>query len=82
MHTWQLQEAKARLSNVIKDAASKGPQNITVHGKPVVVIISIKEYDKLTKEKPSFVKFMRKSPLVGVKIDLTRDISKCREIKL
>ncbi len=32
--------------------------------------------------KSSFIKFMRKSPLVGVKIDLIRDTSKCREIKI
>ena len=82
MNTWQLQEAKAHLSNVIREASSKGPQNITVRGKPMVVIISIHEYDKLTKEKPSFVKFIRKSPLVGMKIDWRRDTSKCRDIKL
>lgn len=82
MSTWQLQEAKAHLSNVVREASSKGPQNITVRGKPVVVIISIQEYYKLTKEKPPFVKFMRQSPLVGVKIDWRRNTSKCRDIKL
>ena len=82
MSTWQLQEAKARFSSVVREATTKGVQNITVHGKPVVVIISIKEYDQLTKEKPSFVNFMRKSPLVGIKIDWARDTSKCRDVKL
>jgi len=32
MSTWQLQEAKARLSEVIKKAKKEGPQSITVHG--------------------------------------------------
>lgn len=32
MHAWQMQEAKARLSEVVKCAESEGPQNITLHG--------------------------------------------------
>ncbi len=82
MKSWQLQEAKARFSKVVRDATLKGPQNITVRGEPVVMIISITEFDKLTKKKPSFVQFMRQSPLVGTKIDWQRDTSTCREIEL
>jgi hypothetical protein len=32
MKAWQMQEAKARLSEVVKSAESEGPQNITLHG--------------------------------------------------
>jgi prevent-host-death family protein len=32
MRTWQLQDAKARLSEVVKRAEKEGPQGITVHG--------------------------------------------------
>jgi antitoxin Phd len=78
----QLQQAKAHLSQLVKDAISKGPQEITLHGKSVVVIISKKEYDKLTKPKLSFVEFMRKSPWVGTKIKTTRDTSFTREVDL
>jgi prevent-host-death family protein len=35
---WSLQEAKAKFSQVVKLAQSDGPQTITVHGKPVVII--------------------------------------------
>ena len=45
MNTWQLQEAKARLSEVIKKAAKEGPQSITVHGESTAVIISQEEYE-------------------------------------
>ena len=82
MKSWQLQEAKARFSKVVRDAASKGPQNITVRGESVVVIISITEFDRLTKTKPPFVQFMRQSPLVGTKLDWRHDTSTCREIEL
>lgn len=40
---WQLQEAKARLSQLVKDAQKK-PQIITLHGEAVAVVQSIKEY--------------------------------------
>jgi len=79
MSTWQLQEAKARLSEVIKKAAKEGPQSITVHGQPTVVIISDKEYKRLKHPRESFVKFMRSSPLYGVKLNLSRKQTLTRE---
>ena len=49
MMTWQLQKAKARLSELIKKAAKEGPQSITIHGQPTAVILSSEEYERLTK---------------------------------
>ena len=40
MQMWQMQEAKASLSEVVKCAETIGPQNITVHGQPLAVVIS------------------------------------------
>jgi len=82
MHNWQLQEAKAKFSKVVQETLSQGPQQITVRGKPSVVVISRSEYDKLTQPKISFGKFMRKSPLVGLNLNLKRNKSKNRDIKL
>ena len=79
MSTWQLQEAKARLSEVIKKAKKEGPQRITVHGSPTAVVISSKEYDRLKHPRGSFVSFMRKSPLYGVDLDLKREQTLTRE---
>jgi antitoxin Phd len=42
---WQLQEAKARFSEVIKKAQSEGPQHITVRGTSTAVVLSDAEYD-------------------------------------
>jgi antitoxin Phd len=47
MRTWQLQEAKARLSEVIKQASREGPQTITMRGEPTAVVISQNEYERL-----------------------------------
>lgn len=76
--TWQLQEAKARLSELIKRATTDGPQEITVRGEPTAVVLSAAAYRKLktpAKKKPSLVQILQRSPWMGVELDLTRDKS-------
>lgn len=78
MQTWQLQEAKARLSELVKRAATEGPQEITVRGETAAIVLSAAEFEKLTvpaKPKQSFIEFMRASPWYGVELDLERDKS-------
>ena len=82
MKRWQLQEAKARLSELIRSARKEGPQEITVRGKAEAVIIAADEFKRLKKRKPRFVEFMRSSPLKGVELDLERDKSPMREVDL
>ena len=82
MGMWQLQEAKARLSEVIKKAAKEGPQKITVHGEPTAVVISREEYERIKHPKGSFVKFMRSSPLYGLELDLRREQTLTREAEV
>jgi antitoxin Phd len=79
MKTWQLQEAKARLSEVIKQASKEGPQTITMRGEPTAVVISRDEYERIKHPRGSFVDFMRKSPLYGVDIALKREQTLTRE---
>lgn len=78
MSDWQLQEAKAGLSELVIMAVSDGPQFITVHGEPAVVVISQKDYEKLIQPKKSFVDFLTKSPLKGVTLTTSRESSKTR----
>jgi prevent-host-death family protein len=63
---WQLQEAKARFSEVVERALSDGPQHVTRRGKPTVVIISAEEFSKAEKasarKKRSLVDLMRECP--------------------
>ena len=48
---WQLQEAKNKLSQLVKEANKGVLQYITVHGKSTAVILSAKDYEKLKKPK-------------------------------
>lgn len=73
MQSWQLQEAKNKLSQVIDDALAGEPQVITRRGEEVVIVLAYSEYHRLTGADESLVDFFRRSPLVGVELDLSRD---------
>jgi antitoxin Phd len=79
---WQLQEVKARLSEVVKTAAKEGPQEITVHGETAAVLLSGNDYARLAKPKPRFVEFLRRSPLAGTDLKVVRDRSRDRPVDL
>jgi len=80
MQTWQMQEAKARMSELVKRAQNQ-PQDITLHGKSVAVVISRDAFDRLSQTQDSLVDFMRRSPLVGADdIEFERDRSLTREV--
>ena len=72
--TWQVQEAKARFSELVRSAASR-PQTITLHGRPAAIVLSPDEYDRLSARgrKPPLSRFLLDSPLAGVELDLQRD---------
>jgi antitoxin Phd len=82
MSSWQLQDAKARLSEVLKKAVQEGPQHITLHGEPTAVVLSEADYRRLKKPPRRFIDFIRGSPLKGVELDLTRDRTPPREVRL
>lgn len=83
MRAWQIQEAKAHLSELVREAEHGGPQAITWHGREVAVVLSKSEYERLTGTGQSLVEFMRSSPLFGAEdIDLQRDPSLTRDVAL
>lgn len=45
---WKLEDAKARLSEVIQLALSEGPQRVTRRGRPAVLIIADSEVEQPT----------------------------------
>jgi prevent-host-death family protein len=65
MQSWQMQTAKARFSELVKHAAQEGPQDITLHGHSVAVVVSRELFDRLSGNEQSLVDFMRASPLQG-----------------
>jgi prevent-host-death family protein len=52
---WQLQDAKARFSELVKRAREQGPQHVSVRGEPAVVVVSEEEFARLTSSRPSIV---------------------------
>ena len=83
MQTWQMQAAKARFSELMKQAADHGPQEITLHGRPVAVVISRDEFERLSGGAASLVEFMQQSPLYDREdVEFERDRSLPREVAL
>ncbi len=83
MGTWQMQEAKARLSELVKTAQSEGPQKITMHGQSVAVVISQSMYQRLTNNQLTLTEFLKNSPFFGMEeLTLEREQSLTREIEL
>ena len=81
MGSWQLHDAKNRLSQVISEAKDAA-QIITVRGREAAVILSVDEYRRLTRPRTSLVTFLRESPLAGVELDLERTDDPGREVEL
>jgi len=79
---WQLQEAKNKFSRLVDKAQKIGPQIVTRHGKDVVIILSIEEYNKLKKPETSLVNFFRNSPLAEENLELERTNEKPRDVEI
>jgi prevent-host-death family protein len=60
--SWKLQDAKAKFSQVVDYALKVGPQYVTRRGQEAVVVLSVKEYKKITCKKPSLKKFLLNCP--------------------
>ena len=81
MHVWQLQEAKAKLTQLIKNAELE-PQTISRHGIKSTIVMSRKKYEELTMSKEDIVSFLQSSPLYEVDLEMERDNSLPRIIEL
>ncbi len=83
MQTWQMQEAKAKLSELVKRAQIDGPQDITLHGESVAVVLSRETFERLTSPSVSLVDFMRASPMYDLEdLLIEREDSLGREVEL
>jgi len=82
MVRWQLQEAKNRLSELVRKARSEGPQVITLHGRDAVVVVAASEFKTMAPQRGSLAEFLRKSPLAGLAFDLRRCRDTERDVNL
>jgi prevent-host-death family protein len=81
---WALQDAKARFSEVVRKAKTEGPQQITVHGREEVVVVSVEEYRRI-KGQPTgqvLIDLMQNSPLGDIEFDREGTRSPVRDVEL
>lgn len=75
--TWQVQEAKQRLSEVLRAAESSGPQVISRRGEDVAVVVDISDYRRLAGVQVELADFLRHGP-VADDLEVERDAGSAR----
>lgn len=78
---WRLADAKNRFSELVTRALTEGPQRIRRHN-GAVVVVGEREYEKLTGKRPDFKEFLLGEGPSFEGVDLTRDRSRTRTVKL
>ncbi len=70
---WQLQQAKAKFSEVVQRAIEDGPQTVTRRGKPAVVVVAAEEFERMREMTPTLKDLLLECPLEGVDLERPRD---------
>jgi prevent-host-death family protein len=78
---WQLQEAKQRFSELVRQAQAEGPQVVTRHGQEVVVVVASEEFHHLQGDRPDFATFLAAAPNLE-SLDIHRDATPARVVTL
>jgi prevent-host-death family protein len=79
---WTVAEAKAKFSEVIENANTRGPQTITKNGKTAAVVISPEEWRRKTERLGTLADFFAASPLRNSGLKIRRARKAPRPIKL
>ncbi len=79
---WTVAEAKARFSQVIDKAQTKGPQLVTRNGRNAVVVVSAEEWERKMRRSGSLADFLAESPLRNSGIETKRLKDRPRKIDL
>lgn len=80
MTHWQVQEAKQRFSEVVRDAVSGDPQVITKHGREVAVVLSVDLFQRLTGPRLELADYLLHGP-TSEELETTRDRSTMRDVE-
>ncbi len=78
--TWNLADAKNRLTEVVNLALTEGPQTIT-RRHDTVVLVSAAEYAELTGKRPGFKEYLTQGESFEG-LELARDRSPGRDVDL
>jgi prevent-host-death family protein len=71
---WQLQDAKARFSELVRRAKQDGPQHVTVHGREEVVVVGADHFRRLAgvQTGQALVDAMQRSPHRSTSLEAAR----------
>jgi prevent-host-death family protein len=75
---WTVAEAKAKLSEVIEQAKSQGPQTITRNGRRAAVVVDADEWERRNERQGNLAEFFASSPLRGSKLKVRRSKGRLR----
>jgi prevent-host-death family protein len=78
---WWLADARNRFSEVFNRALTEGPQRV-IRRDDAVIILSERDYKKLSGKRPDFKQFLLGKGPTLEDVDLTRDRSPMRDVKL
>ena len=81
MHTWQLQEAKSRFSELVELTLKEGPQLVTRRGEDAVVILAANDYRRLSDQKSRLKDCLLNAPR-GEALELERSPELIRDLDL
>jgi len=81
---WRLQDAKARFSEVVREAQKRGPQRVTLHGRDAVVVVGAEEFDRMLRPVTGrdIVNALAASPLGDVPFERLTIKAKVRDVSL
>jgi prevent-host-death family protein len=77
---WSVVDAKARLSELLEEAISDGPQAITRRGREIAIVVSAEEWHKKISRVGSLAEFLAASPLRDSELSTGRADAPAREI--
>jgi len=77
---WQLQEAKARFSELFTAVCDNGPQRVSRRGKETIVLVSEAEFQTLSGKASPFVDFLLTSPKAELEIERSKDVGRLVEV--
>lgn len=83
MERWKLEDAKARLSEVVRLAGKAGPQLVTIRGRDAAVILAPEQYKRLLPKRAgdlSLTRFLKGLGLSALNVE--REIDTGRDIHL
>jgi prevent-host-death family protein len=79
---WTVAEAKAKFSELIEKARSRGPQTITKNGRKAAIVVSPEEWQRKTERVGTLADFFAASPLRNSGLKIPRSKQFPRPIRL